>query len=42
MEAGKEEMQENAERAFQAYSRPIETITSLKYQGQVLTAAYDN
>ena len=33
-----EDIQESAERYFQAYGRPLETVNSLKYLGQVLTA----
>ena len=28
--------------SFQAYSRPVATVTSFKYLGQVLTAADEN
>ena len=37
-----EKLRENAERAFQDYRRPFTTVTSLKYLGQALTAAYDD
>ena len=37
-----EELWESAERAFQAYVRPLKTVTSLKYMVQVLTAADNN
>ena len=32
-------MQESEDRAFQAYARPLETVTSFKYMGRVLTTA---
>ena len=32
-----EEMRESAERAFQAYGRPIKTVTLFKYLGRVMT-----
>ena len=35
-------MQESAERAFQAYGRPIDTVTYFKDMGRVLTAADDD
>ena len=35
-------MRERAERAFQAYDRPLTTVASFKYLGRVLTAAYDD
>ena len=37
-----EEIQESEDRAFQAYGRPLMTITSFKYLGWLLTAADDN
>ena len=37
-----EEMWESAERAFQAYGRPPETVTSFKYLVRVLSAAAGN
>ena len=37
-----EEMRESVERAFQAYGIPLDTVTSFKYLGRVLTAANDN
>ena len=36
-----EEMRGMEERAFQAYGRPLDTVTSFKYLGRVLTAGYD-
>ena len=36
-----EEIQESAERSFQAYRIPLKTFTSFKYLGRVLTAADD-
>ena len=33
----KEEMWESAERSFQDYGRPLQTVTSFKYLGRVLT-----
>ena len=36
-----EETRESAEKAFQAYGRPLKTVTSFKYLGRVLTAADD-
>ena len=36
---GEYEMQESEDRAFQAYARPLETVTSFKYMGRVLTTA---
>ena len=35
-------MRESAERAFQAYGRPLATVTLLKYLRQVMAMAYDN
>ena len=35
-------MWESAERSFQAYSRPLATVTLFKYLGRVLTAADDD
>ena len=37
-----EEMQESVWRAFQAYVRPLATVTLFKYLGLVLTVADDN
>ena len=37
-----EDLQESAERAFQVYGRPLETVTSFKYMGWVLTEADDD
>ena len=37
-----EDLQESAERAFQAYGISIKIISSFKYLGWVLTAAEDN
>ena len=37
-----EEMHKSMERAFQDCGRTLETVTSFKYLGQVLTAADDN
>ena len=37
-----EEMWESVDRAFKAYVRPIETVTSFIYLGRVLTAADDD
>ena len=37
-----EELQESSERAFQAYGKPLETVTSFKYLGRVLTTGEDN
>ena len=37
-----EDMWESVERDFQAYVRPLATVTSLKYLWQVLTAADDD
>ena len=37
-----EEMQEIAERAFQAYGRPLVIVTLFKYLGRLLTAVDDN
>ena len=36
-----EELQESLNRAFQAYREPLETVTSFKYLGRVLTAGDD-
>ena len=36
-----EDMRESAERAFQAYGKPLETVISFKYMGKVLTEADD-
>ena len=38
----KTEMRKSAERAFQAYRRPLKTVTSFKYLWRVLTVAYKN
>ena len=35
-------LQEISERAFQAYGEPLETVTSFKYLGRVLTAGNDD
>ena len=35
-------MRESEERAFRAYERPLESVTSFKYLGRVLTAADNN
>ena len=35
-------MWESAERAFQAYGRPLVTFAPFKYMGQILTAADEN
>ena len=37
-----EEIRESAERDFQAYGRPFETVTSFKYLGRVLRAVDDD
>ena len=37
-----EEMRESAERAFQAYSRLLDTVNSFKCLGRILTEAYNN
>ena len=37
-----EEIRKSAERFFQAYERPLETVISLKYLGRVLTSGYEN
>ena len=37
-----EEMRKSEERAFQAYGRPFEMVTSFKYPGRILKAADDN
>ena len=37
-----EEMRESAERAYQAYRRPLERVTSFKYFGRVLMAGDDD
>ena len=37
-----EELRESAERAYKAYGRPIETVTSFKYLERVLTSADDD
>ena len=37
-----EEMRESAEKVFQAYCRPLGTVTLFKYLGQVLTTADDD
>ena len=34
-------MRESAERAFQAYVRPLGIFTNFKYLGRVLTAGYN-
>ena len=36
-----EELQENLERAFQAYGAPLENVTELKYLGRVMTVGDD-
>ena len=37
-----EELRESSERSFQDYGEPLETVTSFKYLGRVLTAGDDN
>ena len=37
-----EDMWESEERVFQAYVRPLETVTSFKYMGRALAAADGN
>ena len=37
-----EEMQESAERAFQAYGRSLAMVTVFKYLGRFLTAVDDD
>ena len=37
-----EDLQESAERAFQAYGRTLEMVTSFKYLGPVLTGEEDD
>ena len=37
-----EELRESSQRAFQAYGEPLETVTSFKYIGRVLTAGDDD
>ena len=37
-----DDLQRSAERAFQAYGEPLETVTSFKYLGQVMTTGDDN
>ena len=37
-----EELQEIADRDFQAYGRPLDTVTSFKYMGRVLAMAVDD
>ena len=37
-----EELQEISERVFQDYEKPLETVTSFKYMGKVLTVGYDD
>ena len=37
-----EDLLEIKEKAFQAYIRPLETVTSIKYLGRVLTVADEN
>ena len=34
-------MRESTERSFQAYGKPLETVTSIKYLGRVMTSGYD-
>ena len=36
-----EEVRERAQRAFQAYGKPLVIVTLFKYLGRVLTAADD-
>ena len=36
-----EDLWESSNRAFQAYGEPLETVTSFKYLGQVMTAGDD-
>ena len=35
-------MRESAERSFQAYGRPLTTVTDFKYLGRILTASDEN
>ena len=36
------DMRESKERSIQAYSRPLEAVTSFKYFGRILTASDNN
>ena len=36
------ELRESTEMAFEAYGTPIETVTTFKYLGRVMTAVDDN
>ena len=35
------ELRESTERAFEAYGKPLETVTTFKYLGRVMTARND-
>ena len=35
-------MQENSERAFHAYGKPMEAVSEFRYLGRLLTATYDD
>ena len=37
-----EELRDSSERAFQANGEPLETVTSFKYLGHVMTTGDDN
>ena len=36
------ELRDSTERAFEAYGKPIETVTKFKYLGRVMTAGDDD
>ena len=36
------ELQDSTERAFEAYGKPLETVSTFKYLGLVMTAGYDD
>ena len=38
----KSELRDSTERAFEAYEKPIETVTNFKYLGRVMTAGDDD
>ena len=36
------ELRDSTERAFEAYGKPLETVTTFKYLGRVMTAGDDD
>ena len=36
------ELRDSTERAFEAYGKPLETVATFKYPGQVMTVGYED